>query len=283
MKSGAYYNEINPFAVAWLQKLISKGLIADGFVDKRSIERVKPKDLEGYTQCHFFAGIGVWSYALKQAGWPDNREVWTGSCPCQPFSVLNGEKAKGVNDERHLWPDWYNLIEECRPITIFGEQVARKGGYTWLDIVLKDLYIETYRVGVCDTSASCFGAPHGRQRLYFVADSENITRNRADGRMGKGIDTGGSRTASNTTFWSKHEWVDCRDHGCGKVSTEKGISLQREPGPITKRPIEPGTFPLVDGAAQRVGRLDGYGNALCAPQAQAFIEAYLEIEGEQHA
>ena len=82
----AYYNEFDPFAAAWLRGLIKTGQIAAGDVDERSITEVTADDVRGYTQCHFFAGIGGWSYALRLAGWPDTRPVWTGSCPCQPFS-----------------------------------------------------------------------------------------------------------------------------------------------------------------------------------------------------
>ena len=86
MTCGAYYNEIDPFAAQWLRNLIAAGHIAPGDVDERSILDVRADDLRGYRQCHFFAGIGVWSYALRQAGWSDDEEVWTGSCTCQPFS-----------------------------------------------------------------------------------------------------------------------------------------------------------------------------------------------------
>ncbi|MEY6762944.1 DNA cytosine methyltransferase, partial [Kluyvera ascorbata] len=54
----AYYNEIDPFAAQWLRNLIASGHIAPGEVDERSIEDVTPDDLRGFTQCHFFAGIG---------------------------------------------------------------------------------------------------------------------------------------------------------------------------------------------------------------------------------
>ena len=63
-----YYNEHDPKAAAWLRELIKQGHIAYGDVDERSIEDVSPHELKGYTQCHFFAGIGVWSYALQNAG-----------------------------------------------------------------------------------------------------------------------------------------------------------------------------------------------------------------------
>ena len=118
----AYYNEIDPKAAAWLRELIRHGLIADGEVDERSILDVQPEDLHGYTQCHFFAGIGGWSRALRLAGWPDDRPVWTGSPPCQPFSAAGQQKGK--DDERHLAPHWASLVAAGRPPVVFGEQVA---------------------------------------------------------------------------------------------------------------------------------------------------------------
>jgi DNA (cytosine-5)-methyltransferase 1 len=133
----AYYNENEPYAAQWLRNLIAAGHIAPGDVDDRSILEVKADDVRGYTQCHFFAGIGVWSYALRLAGWPDDRPVWTGSCPCQPFSVA-GKRAAHA-DERHLWPAWFALIRECRPVTVLGEQVSGKIGLAWFDHVRADL------------------------------------------------------------------------------------------------------------------------------------------------
>jgi DNA (cytosine-5)-methyltransferase 1 len=167
----AYYNEHNPKAAAWLRELIKQGHIAPGDVDERSIEDVLPSDLNGYTQCHFFAGIGVWSYALRQAGWPDDRPVWTGSCPCQPFSAAG--KSGGFDDERHLWPAFHHLISQCRPNVVFGEQVASKDGLAWLDLVQADLEGTGYAVGAVDTCAAGLGAPHIRQRLYWVAGSSS--------------------------------------------------------------------------------------------------------------
>ncbi|EDD7982957.1 hypothetical protein BXK42_12030 [Salmonella enterica subsp. enterica serovar Kottbus] len=169
--TAAYYNEINPFAAAWLRNLIDAGCIAPGVVDTRSIEEVTANDLKGFTQCHFFAGIGVWSYALRCAGWPDSRPVWTGSCPCQPFSQSG--KRRGFNDPRHLWPTWRQLIKECAPYVIFGEQVASKDGLTWFDVVQLDLEEAGYAVAVIDFCAAGIGAPHIRQRLFWVADADS--------------------------------------------------------------------------------------------------------------
>lgn len=166
----AYYNEIEPFAAEWLRNLIAEGLIAPGDVDTRSIADVQPDDLRGYTQCHFFAGLGGWSYALRLAGWPDDRPVWTGSCPCQPFSVAG--KRKASDDARHLWPEFHRLIAECGPAVVFGEQVTSKLGRTWLAGVRTDLEALAYAVGAADLCAAGVGAPHIRQRLWWVADAE---------------------------------------------------------------------------------------------------------------
>jgi DNA (cytosine-5)-methyltransferase 1 len=164
----AYYNEIDPYAAEWLRNLIEAGHIAPGIVDERSIEDVLPSELEGFTQCHFFAGIGVWSLALRRAGWSDDRQVWTGSCPCQPFS--SAAKAGGFDDERHLWPTFHHLIEQCKPSVVFGEQVASKDGLGWLDLVQADLEGTGYSTGAVDICAAGIGAPHIRQRLWFVAE-----------------------------------------------------------------------------------------------------------------
>ena len=164
-----YYNEFDPKAAAWLRELIKGGHIANGVVDERSITDVQPDELREYTQCHFFAGIGGWSYALRLAGWPDDRAVWTGSCPCQPFSCAG--KQLGTADKRHLWPDFRRLIAQCRPANVFGEQVASAAGREWLAGVRDDLEAMAYAVGASDLCAAGAGAPHIRQRLFWVANS----------------------------------------------------------------------------------------------------------------
>lgn len=168
----AYYNEFEPFAAAWLRELIKEGVIADGEVDTRSIADVTGADLAGFTQCHFFAGIGGWSYALRLAGWPDDRPVWTGSCPCQPFSVAG--KRKGKEDARDIWPLFGRLITERRPAIVFGEQVASQAGRIWFSGIRTDLEALGYSVGAADLSAAGVSAPHIRQRLYWMANAQRV-------------------------------------------------------------------------------------------------------------
>lgn len=169
----AYYNEFNREAAAWLRVLISEGLIAHGYVDERSIEEVTAADLRGFTQCHFFAGIGGWSLALRIAGITDDTPCWTGSPPCQPFS-LSG-KLLGFDDPRHLAPTFLRLIDQCRPARLFGEQVAAAIKPGWLDFVFSELEGSGYACGAAVLPAGAVEAPHKRDRLFFGA-----TRNVAD-------------------------------------------------------------------------------------------------------
>lgn len=413
----AYYNEIDPKAAAWIRELIKRDLVAPGDVDERSIEDITPNELKKYTQCHFFAGVAVWSYSLRQAGWPDDRPCWTGSCPCQPFSAAG--KSGGFDDERHLWPAWFHLIDELRPVTIFGEQVSSKDGLTWLDLVSDDLEGADYTLRAVDIPAASVGAPHRRQRLYFVADTQSRNRrlpiqqrqprqaisefergretckldnanlagsnerprsgqqqvcNERDaaiivannteigrrqgsevaGRSRKGTgtptersglaDNGGSSGFVGDTIQQGlegHGGNERNGHEPGRYGenetrpiaeagstgdelpvpermrlrkSEFGTSTNQQlvPGtqPISSpsdlsnsqsgptngfwreadwiycrdekyRPVEPGTFPLVTGASARMVRLRGYGNSIVAPQAQKFIESYLEILTER--
>lgn len=162
-----YYNEFDPFAAAWLRELISAKLIPRGLVDDRSITEVKAEDLEGFTQCHFFAGIGGWPLALQLAGVSHRTPLWTGSPPCQPFSVAG--KQLGQLDERHLAPTFMRLVAQCRPPVLFGEQVAAAIGKHWLDDLFTELERQGYACGSAVLPAASVGSPHKRDRLFFGA------------------------------------------------------------------------------------------------------------------
>lgn len=392
MTPSAYYNEIDPFAAQWLRNLIAAGHIAPGEVDERSIEDVTPDDLRGFTQCHFFAGIGVWSHSLRLAGWPDDRPVWTGSCPCQPFSPAG--KGDGFADERHLWPQFFHLISERRPQHVFGEQVAAGNANVWFDLVQADLEGMGYAFGLVPFTSAGIGAPHIRERAYWVANADSVISDRrgnvrAPGRdeysnggddvrladsnhdrqqpgqgagcrsqcaeQGIDIGRGGQNGGLGNANIARLERLGGNDCAAGREGTtgpaaapgvhdgmantdneqhsiaisgcgHEHLSTGREQDPAASsglrgdyrtlevngfwrdadwllcrdgkwRPVEPGTFPLVDGAAarmgrvepgvarvassNRVGRLKGYGNAINAQAAAAFIRAYMGVQDGQ--
>ena len=296
----AYYNEFDPYAAQWLRNLIAAGLIAPGVVDERSIEEVTPNDLRGFTQCHFFAGLGGWSYALRRAGWPDERPAWTGSCPCQPFSAA-GARA-GFLDLRHLWPAFGWLISQCQPAIVFGEQVSSSDVGPWIDLVQADLEALGYAFGGVAFPSAGVGAPHVRDRLYWVANTDNKglegwtepgRSSQVERTTGPSVLAGGLANTQN----NGHERPGQLDKSTGRHGTTHLCSTDR-PGQVNGfwrnadwlgcrdnkwRPVEPGTFPLANGASSRVGRTRAYGNAVNVEAARIFIEAVMAGEGQAPA
>jgi DNA (cytosine-5)-methyltransferase 1 len=245
-----YYNEWDPDAASWLRQLVKDGLIPRGVVDERSIYDVRPSDLRGFTQCHFFTGIGGWPRALLLAGWPEDRPVWTGSCPCQSFSVAG--KGLGLDDPRgKLWFEFFRLIAGCRPARVFGEQVPGAIDHGWLDLVADDLGKAGYDFGAAVFSALSVGAPHLRERIYFfVADSDGVAAGEARQPV---------RDVVGPCFWSEADWVRCPD---GK-----------------ERLRRPGARLVADGIPANLALLRGAGNAIVPQQAAEFIRAYVEAKG----
>ena len=299
----AYYNENDPFCVQWLRNLIADGHLPAGEVDDRSIEDVASDDLTGFSEHHFFAGIGGWPYALRLAGWEG--PVWTGSCPCQPFSAAG--KRQGEADARHLWPVWGRLIAECRPATVFGEQVASALGREWLAGVRADLEGMGYACGGADLCAAGVGAPHIRQRLWWVARGEE--------KCGIGGELGGEkehatergtigRCASNSCHSGANDAGDAASTGSDGLGNTNGARLAErgsdrgvQHGTLDASPwqaperagwidcadgkarrVEPSIFPLADGFPNRVGTLRGAGNAIVPQVAAEFVSAFMEVQ-----
>jgi DNA (cytosine-5)-methyltransferase 1 len=293
-----YYNEWDSFAAAWLTELIKDGLIPYGEVDTRSITDVKPSELKGFTQCHFFAGIGGWSRALGMAGWSPDRPVWTGSPPCQSFSTAG--KGKGKDDARHLWPTFFNLIRECQPPTVFGEQVAAAIRFGWLDDLQTDFEREGYASASFVLPAGAVGAPHKRDRLFFVADSyadgrvkglqsiqgessERVGRNSIDDKLvGDSNDQGLQMYGEHGELYFRESDRENKDGQCsytGILNTtgfwSESSAIYCRDGKYRQIPVESALFPLADGIPNRVGILRGAGNAIVPQAAAEIIKAYL--------
>jgi DNA (cytosine-5)-methyltransferase 1 len=245
----AWYNENDPHAAQWLRNLVEAGLLPQGDVDERSIADVRGADLDGYDQCHFFAGIGGWPLALALAGWPAEREVWTGSCPCQPLSGAG--QRKGHADERHLWPAFHRLIAERGPATVFGEQVAGKDGREWLAAVRADLEGDGYACGAADLSAAGVGAPHIRQRLYWVA--QRLADASLLGREPRAGNGGIRRADAGAGAAAEQPGVDCSQGGLADTDDARPQG-RRQPGRerAAQRPARAGG--VAGGLADTEGR-----------------------------
>ena len=302
-----FYNENNKFCVAWLKNLMNDGRISSGRIDDRSIIDVQPADVVGFRRCHWFSGIAGWDYALNLAGWPDEREVWTSSMPCQPLSVAG--QRKGHVDERHLWPAFHRLVAERRPAVIFGEQVASADGREWLAAVRHDLEADGYAVGCACLPACSVGAPHRRYRLFWVAHRmadagdegpqgrlsgrENPQWRDLDRHLGR---SGAARRMADADGGQRGRLTD----GQGRQSDgQEGRWVQGDGFPAISgppspwddlewlpcrdgkwRPTQPGLFPLAHGLSGRVGRLRAYGNAIAPQVAAEFILAYLDMSSD---
>lgn len=263
----AYYNEFDPYAAQWLRNAIARGLIPDGDVDTRSIVDVQPSDLDGYVQCHFFAGIGGWAFAARIAGWPDDRELWSGSAPCQPYSIIG--KQEGMNDDRDLWPEYFRLIRARWPAFVVGEQVENAVKFGWLDRMLLDLEHIGYAARAVVLPACAVDAPHKRERIWFVGDGYGAVgdgeRARLEGFGGDGDDaqrrTIPSRSVAapggrSRTFWADADWIVGHD---GK-----------------RRRVQPGLRLLADGLPARTGRLRAYGNAIVPQEGAMILRALMD-------
>lgn len=264
MSKGVYYNDIDPHCCDWIRNLISEGELPAGCVECEDIDKIDPEMLVGFNQCHFFAGIGGWALAAKWAYWPDELVLWSGSCPCQPFSTMGLNK--GMEDDRNLWPSLHRLINKGDPDVFVGEQVSSSVGKGWLDYVIDDLEESDYSCWPLILPVSIFGAPHERERLYLLADSNrrDDKRRQSEGgrlRFEKSIkrtdhNIGGPSTDFlHTSCWGDGEWRE----GCDG----------------TKKWVKPGVCPTHNGVSRFVGQMRAYGNAIVPQAGAAILGSYL--------
>ena len=268
-KSKALYSDFEPFVAEWLRRLVSGGMLPPGDVKDEDVRALAPETLTPYRQVHLFAGIGGWPLALQMAGWPEDRPVWTMSLPCQPFSTAGSRH--GTADSRHLWPTARRLISECAPPVVFGEQVASALGRDWMSAVRADLEGMGYAVGIADLCAAGVGAPHIRQRLFWVAHA-SIGAKGSDATRKAGRVPGEGASDDLGKHRGYRRWPVWADGGRGRLLFVPCLDGKA-------RPFEPGILPVAHGVPDRVGKIRGYGNAIVPQVAAVFIKAFLDAVG----
>jgi len=311
---------------------------------------------EGMKVLDLFSGIGGFSLGLEAAGmetvafceiedypvtilnkhWPDvpvyrdvrkltgeqieqevgRVNVICGGFPCQPFSVAGQQKGK--EDDRHLWPEMFRLIQEIRPRWVIGENVA---GFVRmaLDDVLHDLEGEGYTTQSFVIPACAVGGIHRRDRVWIVAHSpESRTGENKQGvrsRTERCVCSQDEKTERSESFLEQgivaHSECHGRDEtqkpgstaksekesrvqqskGCHSTST--GVSRDdasdssrddsgRECRTQSFRPIELPTQSAVrhrdDGLPDNVARLKALGNAVVPQIPELIGRAIMEVE-----
>lgn len=269
-----YYNEVDSSKCSDLRKLIKAGLLPKGDIDNRSIALVEASDLRGYDQCHFFAGMGAWAEATKELELTG--PIWTGSCPCQPFS--DAGLKKGEKDDRHLFPVWHQLITQCKPAVVFGEQVASKAGLNWLDNVCSSMERCGYAFSAAILPAAAAGAPHERKRTYFsaVENSYCLRGTRTVGVWSQAEEAADNSQHPGNELRLSAEYADSGLPVQGMGFWRTGTYIESRSGVL--RPIQPGLVPVANGGSKEMGQSSArliklYGDAIVLPLAREFVLA----------
>ena len=266
-----FLNEWDNYAASWLRSLSNSGEIPKCEVSEKSITDLSPSDLKDFDQCHFFAGIGGWLLSLKWAGMDFIPGVWTGSPPCQPFSVAG--KKEGIKDERHLAPVWFELIKSQKPSAIFGEQVASAISHGWIDELFRLLEGEGYSCAFAVLSGYVVGAPHKRDRIFFgaikVADASKVYgtwKQHRESRQRKGDEPKKLQIGPSDFVSGFDQWEDYEVHTSEYDHKD--------------RICKPGIPLLVNGIPGTMGAISGYGNAIIPQVGAFFIENFMHSVGD---
>ena len=228
-------------------------------------------------------------------------DVITGGFPCQPFSVAG--KKHGTSDNRYLWPEMFRVIKEFKPRWIIAENVRGivniQDGVVF-ERVCTDLESEDYEVQPFNISASAVGAPHKRERIWFVANSrrsirgKQFTRNKESIGSGTFEETEWSTDSDSFARSSEREKIVANTESIGsngreieqskKESGEKRI-FRSETGGVSGSinqhnwwNIEPNVGRVADGVQGRTHRLKGLGNSIVPKIAEEIGRAILKVE-----
>ena len=216
---------------------------------------------------------------IEHEGLPTTVDVVYGGFPCQPFSVAGNKKGK--NDTRYLWPEFLRLVGELRPSWVVGENVP---GILRIaaDTVCADLEREGYSVGIWDYEALAVGAPHRRERIFFVAyagrtlrqglSETRDVREASETRNAHAIERPSSAHGPNADRW-RH----AQSTMDGMVN---GLSCGMDAVRLTYWEKVPEPERITIGTKDRASRLRALGNAVVPQQVYPIFKAIMEVSNE---
>jgi DNA (cytosine-5)-methyltransferase 1 len=239
------YVEINEYC----QQII-KQRIEDGILDRAPI----------FGDIRAFISEG---YAESYKGMVD---VITAGFPCQPFSVAG--KQQGEDDPRNMWPETIDVIRAVRPRYAFLENVPGLLAHEYSKRIFGDLAESGFDVKWRVLSAAEVGAPHKRDRLWIVADSER-QRGRAQqigqqecGGSSQSRNDGQAELMANAGGEGLQRPTQRRVKGVHR-SDESSQGSEFSGGTTEARrnwPTEPAVGRVAHGVANRVDRIKALGN-----------------------
>ena len=260
----------------------------------------------GLSKPVLFCDVEPWCRDVLSKHWPDvpvasdvkelandpdrnvpDCDILTAGYPCQPFS-LAGDR-RGAEDDRHIWPDIFSIVQAKRPSWCVFENVYGHVSMG-LDEVLSDLERETYAVRPFIVPACAADAPHRRDRLWIIARNVGNPRRRSSKSR---RDTEARKEAIGIATASEHKRSsqdvadsnsaglqgrqNARDTGQSWSQRKEQSSRRSKRTDGQNWPVEPSVGRVAHGIPKRVDRLRGLGNAIVPQIAQRIGETIKSI------
>jgi DNA (cytosine-5)-methyltransferase 1 len=164
-------------------------------------------------------------------------DILSGGFPCQPYSSAG--KRKGKEDERHLWPEMLRAIREISPRFVVGENV--RGLTNWnggmvFEEVCAELESYGYQVAPVIIPACAVGAPHRRERIWFVAYAKDsghrgwLCEECSDRKWPLFQNKQGRSAMGCETPGCSREWITTNSERGGRLQSSKNIQPEQPNG-----------------------------------------------------
>ena len=184
---------------------------------------------------------------------------------------------KGKADSRYLWPEFLRVVSELKPSWIVGENVP---GILRIsaDTVCSDLERERYSVGIWNYEAVAVGAPHRRERVFFVANSGRALRQGISeaGDVREADEARNADAVERPSSTCSPDTNRGRQSQFGMVRVVDGFPCGMDGMTYWEKVPEPGR--IVQGTKDRGARLRALGNAVVPQQAYPIFKAIMEAE-----